>query len=106
MEKTQVFNTGSVKNALEQKSPIRGLGKKAKGPTINNSLLNRFASLGIGKILCAFNDKEYEIPHVRLPVEERNLDYYDEMIDMDTIIVHASTKHEKRIKQNFLFDRI
>ena len=102
----QVFNAGSVKSASEQKSSFNGLRKKSSGPAIDNSLKSRFAAIDFGKIRRAFN-KEYRVPKVELPVE--NLDTvgdHNDIIDMDSIINSALAQHEKRMKQNFLFDRI
>ena len=101
----QVFNAGSVKSASEQKSRFGGLRKKGSGPAIDNSLKNRFAALDFGKIRRAFN-KEYRVPKVDLLDGEINTGGHDGTIYMDSIINSALTKHEKRMRQNFLFDRI
>ena len=105
MGTNQVFNAGSVKNALEQKSNIKGLRKKGSGPAIDNSLTSRFAAIDFGKIRRAFN-KEYRVPKVELPVENLDTVGHNGTIDMDSIINSALAKHEKRSQQNFLFDRI
>ena len=105
MGTNQVFNAGSVKNALEQKSNINGLRKKGNGPAIDNSLTSRFAAIDFGKIRRAFN-KEYRVPKVELPVENLDTVGHNDIIDMDSIINSALAKHEKRSQQNFLFDRI
>ena len=105
METNQVFNAGSVKNALEKKSNINGLRKKGSGPAIDNSLTSRFAAIDFGKIRRAFN-KEYRVPKVELPVENLDTVDHNDTIDMDSIINSALAKHEKRSQQNFLFDRI
>ena len=105
MGTNQVFNAGSVKNALEQKSNVNGLRKKGSGPAIDNSLKSRFAAIDFGKIRRAFN-KEYRVPKVELRTEEKEIGNYDGAIDMNSIINSALTQHEKRMKQNFLFDRI
>ena len=101
----QVFNSGSVKTASEQKSSSSGLRKKASGPAIDNSLTSRFAAIDFGKIKRIFS-KEYRVPKIELPIEELNTGGHDGTIDMDSIINSALVKHEKRIQQNFLFDRI
>tara|TARA_B100002019_G_scaffold251340_1_gene231673 strand:+ start:318 stop:698 length:381 start_codon:yes stop_codon:yes gene_type:complete len=101
----QVFNAGSVKSASEQKSSFSGLRKKGSGPAIDNSLTSRFAAIDFGKIRRAFN-KEYRVPKVELLNEEIDTGDHDGPIDMDSIINSALTKHEKRQRQNFLFDRI
>ena len=101
----QVFNAGSVKSGSEQKSSFSGLRKKGSGPAIDNSLKSRVAAIDFGKIRRAFN-KEYRVPKVDLLDEEINTGDHDGTIDMDSIINSALTKHEKRIQQNFLFDRI
>ncbi|MDA9689895.1 hypothetical protein N9V13_05740 [Betaproteobacteria bacterium] len=105
MKTHQVFNAGSVKDALEQKSSFNGLRKKASGPAIDNSLTSRFAAIDFGKIRRAFH-KEYRVPKVELQVEEVGTGDHDGTIDMDSIINSALAQHEKRLKQNFLFDRI
>ena len=101
----QVFNSGSIKSASEQKSSFSKLGKKTSGPAIDNSLTSRFAAIDFGKIRRAFN-KEYKVPKVELQVEEVGTGDHDGTIDMDSIINSALAQHEKRLKQNFLFDRI
>ena len=101
----QVFNAGSVKSASEQKSSFSGLRKKGSGPAIDNSLTSRFAAIDFGKIRRAFN-KEYRVPKVELLDEKIDTGDHDGTIDMDSIINSALTKHEKRMQQNFLFDRI
>ena len=101
----QVFNSGSIKSASEQKSSFSKLGEKTSGPAINNSLTSRFAAIDFGKIRRAFN-KEYRVPKVELQVEEIDTGDYNELVNMDSIINSALTQHEKRMKQNFLFDRI
>ena len=101
----QVFNAGSVKSASEQKSSFSGLRKKGSGPAIDNSLKSRFAAIDFGKIRRAFN-KEYRVPKVELLNGEIDTGEHDGPIDMDSIINSALTKHEKRMQQNFLFDRI
>ena len=101
----QVFNSGSIKSASEQKSSFSKLGEKTSGPAINNSLTSRFAAIDFGKIRRAFN-KEYRVPKVELQVEEIDTGDHDELVNMDSIISSALTQHEKRMKQNFLFDRI
>ena len=101
----QVFNSGSIKSASEQKSSFSKLGKKTSGPAIDNSLTSRFAAIDFGKIRRAFN-KEYRVPKVELQVEEVGTGDHDGTIDMDSIINSALAQHEKRLKQNFLFDRI
>ena len=105
MGTNQVFNAGSVKSASEQKSSFSGLRKKGSGPAIDNSLNSRFAAIDFGKIRRAFN-KEYRVPKVDLLDEEIDIGDHDGTIDMDSIINSALTKHEKRMQQNFLFDRI
>ena len=105
MEYHQVFNSGSVKSASEQKSSFGGLRKKGSGPEIDNSLTSRFAAIDFGKIRRAFN-KEYRVPEVDLPFEGVITGDNDGTGDMDSIINSALTKHEKRMQQNFLFDRI
>ena len=79
--------------------------KKASGPAIDNSLTSRFAAIDFGKIKRAFN-KEYRVPKIELPIERLNTGDHDGTIDMDSIINSALVKHEKRMQQNFLFDRI
>ena len=101
----QVFNAGSVKSASEQKSSFSGLRKKGSGPTIDNSLMSRFAAIDFGKIRRTFN-KEYWVPKVELQVEEVDTGDHDGIINMDSVINSALVQHEKRMKQNFLFDRI
>ena len=101
----QVFNAGSVKSASEQKSSIGKLVKKTSGPAIDNSLTSRFAAIDFGKIRRAFN-KEYRVPTVELQVEEGHTADHNEIINIDSIINSALAQHEKRMKQNFLFDRI
>ena len=101
----QVFNSGSIKSASEQKSSFSKLGEKTSGPAINNSLTSRFAAIDFGKIRRAFN-REYRVPKVELQVEEIDTGDHDELVNMDSIISSALTQHEKRMKQNFLFDRI
>jgi len=105
MGDNQVFNSGSVKSGSEEKSSFSGLRKKRSGPAIDNSLTSRFAAIDFGKIRRAFN-KEYRIPKVELLNEEIDNGDHDGTIDMDSIINSALTKHEKRMQQNFLFDRI
>ena len=101
----QVFNSGSIKSASEQKSSFSKLGEKTSGPAIYNSLTSRFAAIDFGKIRRAFN-REYRVPKVELQVEEIDTGDHDELVNMDSIISSALTQHEKRMKQNFLFDRI
>ena len=101
----QVFNSGSIKSASEQKSSFSKLGKKTSGPAVDNSLTSRFAAIDFGKIRRAFN-KEYRVPKVELQVEEVDTGDHDGIINVDSIINSALAKHEKRMKQNFLFDRI
>ena len=67
--------------------------------------MSRFSAIDFGKIKRAFN-KEYKVPRIDVPVKEIDTGDSDEMIDMHSIINSALAKHEKRIKQNFLFDRI
>ena len=105
MGNNQVFNSGSVKSASEEKSSFSLLRKKRSGPAIDNSLTSRFAAIDFGKIRRAFN-KEYRVPKVELLNEEIDTGDHDGPIDMDSIINSALTKHEKRQRQNFLFDRI
>ena len=105
MGNNQVFNSGSVKSGSEEKSSFSGLRKKRSGPAIDNSLTSRFAAIDFDKIRRAFN-KEYRVPNVELLNEEIDTDGHDGTIDMDSIINSALTKHEKRMQQNFLFDRI
>ena len=105
MGDNQVFNSGSVKSGSEEKSSFSGLRKKRSGPAIDNSLTSRFAAIDFGKIRRAFN-KEYRVPKVELLNEEIDNGDHDGTIDMDSIINSALTKHEKRMQQNFLFDRI
>ena len=105
MGNNQVFNSGSVKSASEEKSSFSLLRKKRSGPAIDNSLTSRFAAIDFGKIRRAFN-KEYRVPKVELLNEEIDTGDHDRPIDMDSIINSALTKHEKRQRQNFLFDRI
>ena len=105
MGNNQVFNSGSVKNASEEKSSFSLLRKKHSGPAIDNSLTSKFAAIDFGKIRRAFN-KEYRVPKVELLNEEIDTGDHDGPIDMDSIINSALTKHEKRQRQNFLFDRI
>ena len=101
----QVFNSGSIKSASEEKSSFSKLCKKTSGPAIDNSLTSRFAAIDFGKIRRAFN-KEYRVPKVELQVEGADALDHDSKIDMDSIINSALAQHEKRMKQNFLFDRI
>ena len=105
MGNNQVFNSGAVKNASEEKSSFSLLRKKRSGPAIDNSLTSKFAAIDFGKIRRAFN-KEYRVPKVELLNEEIDTGEHDGPIDMDSIINSALTKHEKRMQQNFLFDRI
>ncbi len=105
MEHRQVFNSGSIKSASEQKSNISGLRKKASGPAIDNLLTSKFAAIDFGKIKRIFR-KEYKVPKIELPTERLDAGDHDGTIDMDSIINSALAKHEKRIQQNFLFDRI
>jgi len=105
MGDNKVFNSGSVKRGSEEKSSFSGLRKKRSGPAIDNSLKSRFAAIDFGKIRRAFN-KEYRVPKVELLNEEIDTGGHDETIDMNSIINSALTKHEKRMQQNFLFDRI
>ena len=105
MGNNQVFNSGSVKSASEKKSSFSLLRKKRSGPAIDKSLTSRFAAIDFGKIRRAFN-KEYRVPKVELLNEEIDTGDHDGPIDMDSIINSALTKHEKRQRQNFLFDRI
>ena len=79
--------------------------KKASGPAIDNSLTSKFAAIDFGKIKRIFR-KEYRVPKIELPIEELNTGGRDGPIDMDSIINSALVKHEKRMQQNFLFDRI
>ena len=101
----QVFNAGSVKSGSEQKSSVSGLRKKGSGPAIDNSLNSRFASIDFGKIRRAFN-KEYRVPKVDLLDEEIYTGDHNGITNVDSIINSALAQHEKRMKQNFLFDRI
>ena len=103
----QVFNAGSIKSASEQKSSFSKLGKKTSGPAIDNSLTSRFAAIDFGKIRRAFN-KEYRVPKVELQVEKADTGDHDgiSINNIDSIINSALAQHEKRMKQNFLFDRI
>ena len=101
----QVFNSGSIKSASEQKSSFSKLGEKTSGPAIDNSLTSRFAAIDFGKMRRALN-REYRVPKVELQVEEIDTGDYNEPVNMDSIINSALTQHEKRMKQNFLFDRI
>ena len=101
----QVFNSGSIKSASEQKSSFSKLGEKTSGPAIDNSLTSRFAAIDFGEMRRAFN-REYRVPKVELQVEEIDTGDHDELVNMDSIISSALTQHEKRMKQNFLFDRI
>ena len=105
MDTQQVFNSGSVKTASEQKSSFSGLRKKASGPAIDNSLMSKFVAIDFGKIRRAFN-KEYRVPKVELQVEEVDTGDHEGIINIDSIINSALAQHEKRMKQNFLFDRI
>ena len=68
MEHRQVFNSGSIKSASEQKSNFSGLRKKASGPAIDNSLTSKFAAIDFGKIKRIFK-KEYRVPKIELPIE-------------------------------------
>ena len=101
----QVFNASSVRNASEQKSSFGGLRKRGIGPEIDNSLTSKFAAIDFGKIRRTFS-KEYRVPKVELPFEEVGTVVHDGTIDIDCIINSALAKHEKRLQQNFLFDRI
>ena len=101
----QVFNAASVKSASEQKSSFSGLRNKGSGPAIDNSLKSRFAAIDFGKIRRAFN-KEFRVPKVDLLDEKIDTGDHDGTSEMDSIISSALTKHEKRMQQNFLFDRI
>ena len=105
MEHRQVFNSGSIKSASEQKSNISGLRKKASGPAIDNSLISKFAAIDFGEIKRIFRN-EYRVPKIELPIVGLNTGGHDGTIDMDSIINSALAMHEKRIQQNFLFDRI
>ena len=105
MEINQVFNAGSVKSASEQKSSFSGLRKKGSGPAIDNSLTSKFAAIDFGKIRRAFN-KEYRVPKVDLLDEEIYTGDHNGITNVDSIINSALAQHEKRMKQNFLFDRI
>ena len=105
MENRQVFNSGSVKTALEQNSNVSRLRKKASGPAIDNSLTSKFAAIDFGKIKRIFR-KEYRVPKIELPIEQLDAGDHVGTIDMDSIINSALANHEKRIQQNFLFDRI
>ena len=105
MGNSTVFKAGSVKQASEQNASIKGLKKRASGPALENTILNRFASVDFEKIRRAFN-KEYRIPEIELVSEEQDPSIYEEVVDMDSVISIALTKHEKRLQQNFLFDRI
>ena len=105
MRINQVFNAGSIKSASEQKSSFGKLGKKTSGPSIDNSLTSRFTTIDFGKIRRAFN-KEYRVPEVELQVEDADTGDHAGIINMDSIINSALAQHEKRMKQNFLFDRI
>ena len=101
----QVFNAGSIKSASEQKSSFSKIRKKTSGPAVDNSLTRRFAAIDFGKIKRAFN-KEYRVPEVELQVEDADTGDHAGIINMDSIINSALAQHEKRMKQNFLFDRI
>ena len=105
MGKNTVFKAGSVKKASELSANIKGLKKRASGPALENSLLNRFASINFEKIRRAFN-KGYRIPKIELANEKQKHDIYEEVIDMNSVINSALAKHERRTRQNFLFDRI
>ena len=105
MENRQVFNSGSVKTSLEQESNFSALRKKASGPAIDNSLTSKFAAIDFGKIKRIFR-KEYRVPTIEVSIERLDGGDHDGTIDMDSIINSALAKHEKRIQQNFLFDRI
>ena len=105
MGKNTVFKAGSVKKASELGANIKGLKKRASGPTLENSLVNRLASVNFENIRRAFN-KGYRIPKIELANEEQELDNYGEVIDINSVINSALAKHERRTKQNFLFDRI
>ena len=82
-----------------------GLGKKGSGSAIDNSLTSRFATIDCGKIRRAFNNK-YRVPELTLSVGGLDTVNHDGTIDMDSVINSALAKHEKRVQQNFLFDRI
>ena len=105
MEQRQVFNSGSIKSASPQKSNFSGLRKKASGPAIDISLTSKFAAIDFGKIKRIFR-KEYRVPKIELPIEQLDAGDHVGTIDMDSIINSALANHEKRIQQNFLFDRI
>ena len=105
MGKNTVFNAGAVKKASEQSANIKGLKKRASGPALENSLFNRFASVNFEKIKRSFN-KEYRIPEIQLVSQEQEPSNSEELVDMDSVISSALAQHEKRMKQNFLFDRI
>ena len=105
MRINQVFNAGSIKSASEQKSSFSKLGKKTSGPAVDNSLTSRFTAIDFGKIRRAFN-KEYRVPNVELQIEEVESGDHNEIINVNSIINSALAQHEKRMKQNFLFDRI
>ena len=100
----QVFNAGSSK-VPQSKNLVLADYEKTSGPAIDNSLTSRFAAIDFGKIRRAFN-KEYRVPTVELQVEEGDTADHNEIINIDSIINSALAQHEKRMKQNFLFDRI
>ena len=105
MGNNTVFKTGSIKQASEQIANLEGPKKRASGPALENTMLNRFESVNFERIKRAFK-KQYNIPEMELPVDELDIGDNDGTIDMDSIINSALAKHQKRVQQNFLFDRI
>ena len=105
MKHCQVFNSGSIKSASEQDSNFSALRKKNSSPAIDNSLTSKLSAIDFGKIKRIFR-KEYRVPKIVLPIERLDAGDHVGTIDMDSIINSALANHEKRIQQNFLFDRI
>ncbi|MDA9689758.1 hypothetical protein N9V13_05045 [Betaproteobacteria bacterium] len=103
---SQVFKSGRTENAAEiAGDSLRNDSQRRKGPILDNRESTKFEALNLTDTQRDFN-KNRDNATILAFEQHSRIDYEDDANLMDTMINVALEKHEKRSKQNFLFDRI
>ena len=105
MGNNQVFKAGQVSQGdISGESSVIDLSKRRKGPSLDNKIRDRVASISFGKLIRDKNQSKNSLD--KATIYEVQPKDNDPSRELNSRVTSALEKHEKERQQNFLHDRL
>lgn len=105
MGTNQVFKAGQVSQGdISGESSVIDLSKRRKGPSLDNKIRDRVASISFGKLIRDKNQSKNSLD--KATIYEVQPKDNDPSRELNSRVTSALEKHEKERQQNFLVDRL